>query len=148
MGLYRRRNSLFDRIGDHYRHFIDGDHFLGRNSFEDSWMAKAKSNLKKDGNGYHLEVALPGFEKKDINVTVHNDLLDIVAQVSNKPKVESEYIIQELDTNTSSRTFRLHPDINTDAITVSFKNGMLSITLPYKDTKRLATDKSRSIEVA
>jgi len=149
MNIYRRRSNMFDRIGDQYRHLIDGDHFLGRSAFEDSWMTRAESNLKRNGEGYQLEVALPGFDKKDINVTVHNDHLEIVAQAADQTDVDNEYVIQELNTSTKSRIFKLRPEIDTDQITVQFNNGMLRITLPFKK-EQLPTedDRIRVIEVA
>ena len=44
MALYRRKNHVFDRIGDRYGNFIDPDHFLGRNAFEESWDNLNKSS--------------------------------------------------------------------------------------------------------
>ncbi|MGI9543496.1 MAG: Hsp20/alpha crystallin family protein [Cyclobacteriaceae bacterium] len=150
MSVYRRRSKLFDRIGDQYRHFIDGDHFLGRSAFEDNWMTRAESNLKRNGEGYQLEVALPGFDKKEISVTVHNDQLEIVAQSADQADVESDYVIQELNTSTKSRIFKLRPEIDTDQIKVNFKNGILRIALPYKEEKLSQQDDDgvRTIKVA
>lgn len=149
MKLYQRTSHLFDGIGGHYRHLIDGNHFMGRNAFEDSWMTKARSNLKKNGEGYQLEVALPGFEKKDIKVTILNDQLEVIAQATDQSDKENQYLIQESSMTTKSRTFQLKPDIDTDAIKVSFQNGMLKIALPYKkEIKQRAESNRRTIEVA
>lgn len=148
MSVYRRRSNLFDRIGDQYRHFIDGDHFLGRSAFEDNWMTRAATNLKKNGLGYQLEVALPGFEKKDISVNVHNDQLEVLAHSKKQTELDSDYVIQELNTSTKSRVFTLRPDIDTDRIKVSFQNGILMIALPYKKEKTPEDEDSiRTIEV-
>ena len=74
----------------------------------------------------------PGFAKEDINVDVANDVLTITAE--RKP-VENggEYICRERLFGTFSRSFDVS-SVKVDGISVRYENGLLTLTLPKKDS--------------
>lgn len=47
MLLLKIKNSLFHRFGNRYGSLFDGNHFLGRNSFDDNWLTKDKPKSKR-----------------------------------------------------------------------------------------------------
>lgn len=47
MLLLKLKNSIFHRFGNRYGSLFDGNHFLGRNSFDDNWLTDDKKGLKK-----------------------------------------------------------------------------------------------------
>jgi hypothetical protein len=47
MLLLKIKNSLFHRFGNRYGSLFDGNHFLGRNSFDDNWLTKDKPKAKR-----------------------------------------------------------------------------------------------------
>ena len=47
MLLLKLKNSLFHRFGNRYGSLFDGNHFLGRNSFDDNWLTEDKTKAKK-----------------------------------------------------------------------------------------------------
>ena len=144
MNLYKRRNHVFGRFGDRYNTFIDPDHFLGRNAFEDSWIAPA-TNIRKEADHFELEVGLPGYSKKDISISVDGYVLNIVAEKKSAGKTEKNknYVQQEIDTDRMERTFYLSSLIDTGKIASHFENGLLHITLPFVSRSR-----TRAISVA
>jgi HSP20 family protein len=73
------------------------------------------SRVKDNENNVVLEVPVPGFEKKDINV-----------------KIKENYLILEgkNDEFTIDRSYRLGEKINIEKIEAEVKNGVLTITLP------------------
>ena len=48
-----------------------------------------KTDVKEDENGYELDIDLPGFDKKEINVTLKNGYLTVSAK--KEDKVESKH---------------------------------------------------------
>ncbi|OEK01015.1 hypothetical protein BFP97_05595 [Roseivirga sp. 4D4] len=125
----RIKSSPFHRIGDAYGSFFDGEHFLGRNAFDDSWIApKIPANIKKTSKTYEIEMALPGFVKKEITILVEGDLLKVLAEKDMKGEVNDS---ENLDYDILGRSFQLEPDIDRDRISSKFKDGLLKIYLPY-----------------
>lgn len=134
----KRRNNTFTRIGDRYKTFIDPDHFLGQNAFDDSWLTKPATNIRVNQDHYDLEVALPGYEKKEINISIGDGLLEIVAEKvdTKKGKLNERYIQREIDTDRTQKTFHLSSIIDEDQIESDFKNGLLHISLPIKKERK------------
>ncbi|MEO9485220.1 MAG: Hsp20/alpha crystallin family protein [Ekhidna sp.] len=145
MNLYRRKNHVFGRIGDRYSSFIDPDHFMGRNAFEDSWIARPVTNIiKKDPSQFELEVGMPGYSKKDIKISVDGYVLRVVAEKKSSGKEQNtNYIQREIDTNRMEKTFYLSSLIDADKIVSHFENGLLHITLPF-----VSKSKSRAISIS
>jgi hypothetical protein len=47
MLLLKLKNSIFHRFGSRYSSLFDGNHFLGRNSFDDNWLTDDKKKPKE-----------------------------------------------------------------------------------------------------
>ena len=50
MLLLKIKNSLFHRFGSRYSSLFDGNHFLGRNSFDDNWLTRERKSAKEKSN--------------------------------------------------------------------------------------------------
>lgn len=103
--------------------------------FFDDWINPKNTNLKcdiyeKDGN-YHIEIDIPGFDKKDINIEENNGYLTITAQ---KEKINTNdenktYIHRERQYSKYQRSFYIG-DVNQDSINAKYNNGTLSVIVP------------------
>ena len=146
MSLKKRKNQVFERMGERYSTFIDPSHFLGRSAFEDGWMTKwPATNIKKNKDKYDLEVGLPGYSKEDISISVEDDMLRITAEKKKSSKVDEDddYLLKELDTDRVHRTFQLTSQIDVENIESKFENGLLKISLPSANN-----GKARAIQVS
>lgn len=138
MKLKGQKNQTFHRIGDQYAPLIDPDHFLGRNAFEDVRSAEPKANLKEFEKSGHLEIALPGFTKDEINVILENNTLLVSAKKSGyEHDVDDNYKRKEFNPHFQIRHFWLSDSIDLDQITSEFQNGILDIDLPKKEESEL-----------
>jgi molecular chaperone IbpA len=81
--------------------------------------------VKEDEDNYRVELALAGFDKKDIDVFVDNGTLVIKGEVSAEDKGEAVY--KGIATRKFTRTFALGEYL--EVIDAEFKNGMLIITI-------------------
>ena len=122
----------FSRIGDRYAHFIDPDHFLGRNASAESWLAP--TNSSKNGKGYEIEVMLPGYTRDEINIIIDDDTLEITAE--KKEEESKEYITRQIPTGFTSRKFQLPKNVDRENINANLENGILKIKLSESKEKK------------
>ena len=97
-------------------------------------MNNCKTDIRDEGDKYVLESELPGFEKEDIKLDLSGTQLTIAAEhsINNDEKDDKgNYIRRERAFGSYKRSFDIG-DINTDAISAEYKNGILTIELPKK----------------
>jgi HSP20 family protein len=77
------------------------------------------------------KVALPGVKPEDVDVTIGDDLLTISGTFKEeKETTEAGYVHKELNHGSFSRSFSIPTAIKAEAVTASFKDGLLTLTLP------------------
>lgn len=80
-----------------------------------------------------LRAALPGVRREDLQVTFHSGVLTIEATSRPATGVDHDrYFRREVRTGTWSRSLRLPDDIDTDGISASLEDGILTLTLPRR----------------
>lgn len=88
-------------------------------------------DVKQTDKAYVLEADLPGMTEDDIDVRVESDRLVLSSSKEEEEKTEEEgYIRRERYQRTFNRTFRLPSDVNEEKIDATFRNGVLTITMP------------------
>lgn len=97
---------------------------------------------EKDGN-YCIEMDLPGYDKKDIDINFDNKYLTITASKEEEEKDEEKnYIRRERSYGSYKRQFFLG-DINEEEIKAEFNNGILKVVVPKKEV----VDTKKKIEI-
>lgn len=92
-------------------------------------------NVKESDKAYEMEVVAPGFEKTDFKINVEQDLLTISAEKKNVVKEENQKITRrEYSYSSFKRSFTLDDKIDATNIAASYINGVLTVTLPKKET--------------
>ena len=98
---------------------------------------------KRDNDTFEIEVDLPGVDKKDIELTVEDNILTVKAVRRFKNEVKrDDYYLCESDFGLISRSFTLPDGIDKDKIDAKYENGRLYIKLEKEESK-----KSKSIAV-
>ena len=142
-------NRAFDRMGERYGHLIDEDHFLGRSAFAFPWKAKnlPLANLKKKEGHFEFEIAVPGYSKEEIEITVEGDLLRIKGHKNTEGEIEGKesYILEEFDYESFERCFRLSPEIAGDEVSAVCENGILRLF--FREVAKAGNRKRLKIEV-
>lgn len=94
-----------------------------------------KCDIYEEGGEYHIEMDVPGFEKKDISLEVKNGYLNITAHKHHEENIkEKNYIRKERSYGKFQRSFYVG-DLDEDKIEASFENGTLNIVIPKKEDK-------------
>lgn len=97
--------------------------------------SKLKCDIYEKDGDYHIEMDVPGFDKKDINVECDKGYLTITAEKNAEENEESKnknYIRRERTYGKYQREFYLG-DVEADKVDAEFKNGILHITVPKKE---------------
>jgi HSP20 family protein len=77
------------------------------------------------------KVALPGVKPEDVDVTIGDDIVTISGSFKEeKETTEAGYVHRELSHGSFSRTFALPTAVKADTATASFKDGLLTLTIP------------------
>ncbi len=110
------------------------DHWARRN-FSTTNTTIPSINIKENLDGFEVEVAAPGFEKKDFNIELNNEVLTISSErVHDNVEDENEkYTTKEYSYESFSRSFTLPKLIEGDKITANYKNGILHVVIPKKE---------------
>jgi HSP20 family protein len=90
-----------------------------------------------------LKAELPGVEPRDVAISLENNVLTLQGHRESEKEVRKEnYYRMERATGAFARSFTIPVSIDSDRVTADFKNGLLTITLPKKESS-----KGRTIEV-
>jgi len=140
MTIIRRYPMLRDRrplVDDLFESFLDSF-----NSFSNvNWSPVV--DLDETNNEYVLHAELPGMNKKDIEISVENDVLTIAGEKKERVKSkEANCHISEIAFGKFSRSFRLPAPIDSEKIEAKWENGILTVNIPKNDVA-----KARKIEI-
>jgi len=113
---------------------------------EDNWMPAM--NIKENDLNFEIEVAVPGFNKKDFDVNIENGVLHIAAEkkIEKKEKLEN-FTRREFNYNKFLRSFSLPENINEEEeIKAKYKDGILKLVLNKLPVEALPHKKVIEIE--
>ena len=115
----------FDNLFDHFENFFDDDQFF-RSSLTSTFPFY---NIVKKGNDkYDIELALAGYDKKDITVEYADNLLHIKSIKETKSDNEKDGVIhQGIAKRYFSKTFTIADDVEIEG--AELKNGLLKVSL-------------------
>ena len=115
------------------------------NNFDDignsnvSW--KPLADIKENDTHYTIVADIPGFAKKDIEITINNSVLTITGEKKNESKDKSEnFYHRERNLGRFFRSFNLPDTIDEDKVNAEFKDGVLTINL-HKDERSIPKEK-------
>ena len=117
-------NTMFPDIMDTTDRLFNEDLFLKNN-----WMPAM--NVKEHKNDFEIEVAAPGFSKKDFEVSIEDNILTISAEnKKTKEEKDEDYSRREFYYNSFKRSFTLPKSIDLQKqIKANYNNGVLMIHL-------------------
>ncbi len=106
---------------------------LSREFLEETAKAtsKPKVNIKENPDGFELQLALPGFTKKDISLKVEKGIITISSEIESKEDVK--FTRREFALGAFKRSFKLPKTVDTEKISASMKAGILTVSLPKKE---------------
>ncbi len=121
------RDSLFD-LDNLFGHFFSPS----MTKELSSGFFSPRVDIKEAKDKYEIIADLPGVEKEDLSVTLENGVLTIEASTSKEDVEEKEgrVIRKERRSGKYMRSFNLGAEVHEGDIEASFKNGVLSLSVP------------------
>ena len=108
-----------------------------------------KTDVREHEDRYEVDVDLPGFKKDEIRLELENGTLTVHAakDLEKEQKDKAGKIIrQERFSGAMQRSFYVGEALTEEDIGAKFENGVLSLTIPKKDVKKLPEKKVIQIE--
>jgi HSP20 family protein len=95
--------------------------------------AEPAVDIVENDKAYEITAELPGLDEKNIEVKLANGGLMIKGEKQEeKEERKKDYYLHERSFGAFERRFAVPEGVDTDKIEASFKNGVLTITLPKK----------------
>jgi len=143
----RNRYSPLSSFRDIYRFFDDIDRFFmdfwsptrfwdfepfTLNLFDDDKFFRSPlTNIVDEGDHFRITAELPGLEKGDIEITIHDGTLEIKGEQKNEIEESKEgYVRKEYSSSSYQRCFKLPENIDEDKIEANLEKGILKLNLP------------------
>ena len=89
----------------------------------------AATDIIEKEDSFLIETELPGYDKSEISVSVKEGVLTVRAEHKGEQAPDEGYIRRERTWETVERSFEV-TGVDTAAISASYVNGVLSVTLP------------------
>lgn len=108
-----------------------------------------KTDIKENEGSYELDIDLPGFKKDEITAELKDGYLTVSAEKGldeDEEDKKGKYIRKERYAGALSRTFYLGEEIREEEIKAKFENGILSVSIPKEEEKKVEGPKHISIE--
>lgn len=111
--------------------------------FSEEGSKVMKTDIKEKKDEYMLTIDLPGYDKKDIKVSIDDGYLNINAKTNSdkENKEEGKFVRKERYFGECSRSFYIGENIKEEDIKASFKNGILKLEIPKKEEKKEVPEK-------
>jgi HSP20 family protein len=88
-------------------------------------------DIAEDDNGYVVKAELPGVKKDQVKITMQDNVLSIRGEKEEeKESRSSSYHRVERSYGAFERRFSLPSNVRQDGIDATFKDGILTVTLP------------------
>lgn len=105
-----------------------------------------KVDVKEEKDAYILEMELPGFSEKDVNVELNQNVLTISSvkqtekneNLSNEKTEQNEvkFLLKERNLSDFQRSFTLPEDTDLQKIEAGCKDGILTVKMARKEASR------------
>ena len=108
-------------------------------AFRGTWVPSVDI-YETDTHDLVLRAELPGMSREDVEVTVENGTIVIKGEKKFDNEVKEEHYRRiERTYGTFHRSFTLPNTVDAAKVAAEYKNGVLTVTLPFKDEARPRT---------
>ena len=104
------------------------------------WATAPAVDFTDTEKAYQLTAELPGVDEKNVEVKVANGVLTIKGEKNEeREEKKKDYYLCERNFGSFERSFQVPDGVDSDKIEASFKQGVLTVTLPKKQEAQKAT---------
>lgn len=117
--------------------------------FDADWLKRVQAvpavNVVEKDKMFEIEMAAPGLNKKDFNITIENGVLTItVEKEETREEKEENFTRKEFNYTNFVRSFTLPENVKTEKVDATYEHGLLRLMLPKEVETKV---KPKAIEV-
>lgn len=140
MSLVKFRRRPFGNLIN--QDFFDMDNFFDNRWVsnmlpENFWNVKSAGpalNIKENDDNFEIELAAPGFAKKDFEVTIEDGCLNIKAEKeTSEEETDDNFTRREFSFNSFERSLQLPDSLKQEEIKAKYNDGILSFKVAKKE---------------
>jgi len=98
---------------------------------DQTWVPAA--NAWEDENGFSVQMALPGWEPKDLTLEVDNQILTVKGKRNAELQNSDKFHLREIIDGEFTRRFRLPSFVEHDKASATHTHGLLTIAFPKRE---------------
>jgi HSP20 family protein len=83
--------------------------------------------------GYWVQAALPGLDRKDIEIVVEDEVLTIRGERKEDAPKDRTYFVREFNRGSFVRSFKLPKTADQTKVTAAYQDGVLTVELPKRE---------------
>lgn len=116
------------------------DRFFNESNGNGATTFNPRTDIAETEKAFEIEVAVPGFNKKDFSIDLKDGLLTISGERKfEKEKSEKNFYSIQTEYGSFKKSFQLPDNVLGDKIEASYENGILSLMIPKDDSKKLVS---------
>jgi HSP20 family protein len=124
MNLVRRQNPVFTSLID--------DLFINQDWNQINTAVPAANIIEADDH-FNIELAAPGKRKNDFTIELDEGVLTISSETETKfTEKDGSFTRKEFGYSSFKRSFNIPETVSADKISASYKEGILTVSLPKK----------------
>jgi HSP20 family protein len=104
-----------------------------------------ETNIIESEKKYVIEMAVPGFEKKQIEMKLEREKLIIKGSANNRSDENTKWISKEFEPASFERSFSIGRTLNTEEINAQLVNGILSVSIAKRVEQKVISAKEIKI---
>jgi HSP20 family molecular chaperone IbpA len=96
-----------------------------------------KTNIKETNEGYELDIAVPGYNKDQIKVSLEKGYLTVSCNKEQKEEDEKKHFVRREINESCQRSYYVGDDVTQDAVKAKYENGILTLDIPKTAPKQI-----------
>lgn len=127
MNIIKQPKMISDIFQSNFNNMLQ-DILIDQNIIERD-TATPKVNISGNEDNYQINVIMPGIDKKDITLSIDNDILTIQSNYDKQKDKDQNALRTEFIIKEYNRKISLPKDADHQSISANLKNGILEITI-------------------
>ena len=138
------RNHLLD-IDLPFNDFFHGFGRPALNTDSSNTLAGMRVDVHETDNQYEIHADLPGVKKRDISITLKDDILTVSASknTESEKKEKGKVIWRERSSGSITRSFNVAAGTKPKDIKANFTDGELTLSVPRNNDDNAALERQR-----
>jgi len=116
------------------------DRFFNESSDQGETHFTPRVDIAESEKAFEIQLAVPGLDKKDINIDLRDGLLTISGERKFvKEDKERNFYAVQTQYGTFKKSFQLPDSVEGGKIEASYENGILNVMIPKDESKKIVS---------